>query len=81
MISIVEKEILDALSPYDIGQSIIVQQGMVLGIEAAEGTDGLINRSKTLARDGAGGSDKTSESRTKTKGRSPNNRNQNRAAS
>ena len=49
------KEILDALSPYDIGQSIIVQQGMVLGIEAAEGTDGLINRSKTLARDGAGG--------------------------
>ncbi|HAT36078.1 MAG TPA: DUF1009 domain-containing protein [Rhodospirillaceae bacterium] len=48
-------EILDALSPHDVGQSIIIQQGMVLGIEAAEGTDGLIERSEHLHGDGRGG--------------------------
>ena len=34
---------------------MIVQQGMVLGVEAIEGTDALIARSATLRREGAGG--------------------------
>lgn len=48
-------EILDALSPHDVGQSVVVQQGMVLGIEAAEGTDGLIERAGRLKGEGHGG--------------------------
>jgi DUF1009 family protein len=48
-------EILDALGSHDVGQAIVVQQGMVLGIEAAEGTDGLIERAGTLRGEGPGG--------------------------
>lgn len=47
--------ILTSLSAHDIGQSVIVQQGIVLGIEAIEGTDALILRSGKLARKGQGG--------------------------
>jgi DUF1009 family protein len=43
------------LGKLDIGQSVIVQQGMVLGVEAIEGTDALIARSGALKREGAGG--------------------------
>ncbi len=39
----------------DIGQAVIVQQGVVLGVEAIEGTDALIARCATLRRDGPGG--------------------------
>lgn len=46
------KEILDNLSKYDVGQSIIMQQGGVVGIEALEGTDALINRCYPLFKDG-----------------------------
>jgi len=38
------QEILNSLSKYDIGQSIIIADGYIAGIEAAEGTDGLIKR-------------------------------------
>ena len=48
-------EILSALSEVDIGQAVIVQQGIVLGVEAVEGTDALIERCKALKRDGLGG--------------------------
>jgi DUF1009 family protein len=44
-----------ALGPLDVGQSVIVQQGLVLGVEAIEGTDALIARSETLRREGPGG--------------------------
>jgi len=44
-----------ALGTLDIGQSVIVQQGLVLGVEAIEGTDDLIARSAALRRDGPGG--------------------------
>jgi DUF1009 family protein len=44
-----------ALGALDIGQAVIVQQGMVLGVEAIEGTDALIARCATLRRDGPGG--------------------------
>ncbi len=37
-------KILETLSELDIGQAVIVQDGCVLGIEAVEGTDGLIRR-------------------------------------
>jgi DUF1009 family protein len=48
-------EILHRLAPMDVGQAVIVQQGMVLGIEAVEGTDALIARAGELRRDGPGG--------------------------
>lgn len=43
------------LGALDVGQSVVVQQGIVLGVEAVEGTDALIKRCKDLARPGAGG--------------------------
>jgi DUF1009 family protein len=48
-------EVARALGAVDVGQSVIVQQGIVLGVEASEGTDALIARCKNLARGGAGG--------------------------
>lgn len=39
----------------DIGQAVIVQDGRVLGVEAVEGTDALIERVATLKPDGPGG--------------------------
>ena len=39
----------------DIGQAVVVQQGRVLGVEAAEGTDALLARVATLKQDGPGG--------------------------
>ncbi len=47
--------VLSALSAVDIGQAVVVQQGIVLGVEAVEGTDALIERCKALKRDGKGG--------------------------
>jgi UDP-2,3-diacylglucosamine hydrolase len=44
-----------ALGKLDIGQAVVVQQGVVLGVEALEGTEQLIARCKTLALDGPGG--------------------------
>ena len=40
--------VLDALGSHDVGQSIIVQNGRVIAIEAAEGTDAMIARSEAL---------------------------------
>ncbi len=48
-------EISQALGSLDVGQSVIVQEGLVLGVEAAEGTDELILRCKHLKRKGRGG--------------------------
>lgn len=48
-------KIAKSLGGLDIGQSVIVQQGMVIGVEAIEGTDALIKRCKDLQRKGAGG--------------------------
>lgn len=47
--------VLRALGNMDVGQAVIVQQGYVLGIEAAEGTDRLIARCGELKREGPGG--------------------------
>jgi len=48
-------DVLRALGPVDVGQAVVVQQGIVLGVEAAEGTDALIARCGALRRDGPGG--------------------------
>jgi UDP-2,3-diacylglucosamine hydrolase len=44
-----------AIGALDIGQAVVVQQGFVLGVEAIEGTDGLLRRCAELRRDGPGG--------------------------
>jgi hypothetical protein len=43
------------LGALDVGQGVVVQQGMVIGVEAIEGTDALIARAGTLQRGGPGG--------------------------
>ncbi len=47
--------IVRALGALDIGQAAVVQQGLVLGLEAIEGTDALIDRCGALRREGPGG--------------------------
>ncbi|MFY9287922.1 MAG: UDP-2,3-diacylglucosamine diphosphatase LpxI [Alphaproteobacteria bacterium] len=47
-------DVAKALGRLDVGQSVIVQQGMVLGVEAIEGTDALIKRAAGLKREGTG---------------------------
>ena len=42
------KNILDSLSKFDIGQSIIIENGNIIGIEAAQGTDNLIKQASSL---------------------------------
>ena len=48
-------EVSQALGNLDVGQAVIVQEGIVLGVEAAEGTDALINRCAGYKRKGRGG--------------------------
>jgi UDP-2,3-diacylglucosamine hydrolase len=43
------------LGALDIGQAVVVQQGLVLGVEAIEGTDALLQRCAVLRREGPGG--------------------------
>ncbi len=49
------KKVLECLGNIDVGQSIIVCDGYVLGIEAAEGTDELIRRCEFLRKREIGG--------------------------
>ena len=44
-----------ALGAADVGQAAVVQQGLVLGVEAIEGTDALLARCGELRREGRGG--------------------------
>jgi DUF1009 family protein len=37
-------EMLDALSPFDVGQAAVIGKGRVLAVEAAEGTDAMLQR-------------------------------------
>lgn len=48
-------EVALELGRLDVGQSVIVQQGLVLGVEGIEGTDKLIERCGTYLRKGVGG--------------------------
>ena len=44
-----------ALGALDVGQAVVVRHGIVLGVEAAEGTDALLRRCQALGQDGPGG--------------------------
>jgi UDP-2,3-diacylglucosamine hydrolase len=46
------REVLRALSPYDIGQAAVVIDGHVVGVEDIEGTDGLLARVARLRDEG-----------------------------
>lgn len=48
-------DVLRGMSALDVGQAVIVQGGLVLGVEAIEGTDGLIDRCVALKRKGRKG--------------------------
>jgi len=48
-------KVAKALGAADVGQAVVVQQGLVLGVEAIEGTDALLERVGPLRRDGPGG--------------------------
>ena len=48
-------EVAKLLGRADVGQAVIVQQGLVLAVEGIEGTDALIRRSADLKRKGGGG--------------------------
>ena len=43
------------LGQADVGQGCVVQQGLVLALEAIEGTDEMVRRSASYRRDGVGG--------------------------
>jgi DUF1009 family protein len=43
------------LGTADVGQGCVVQQGLVLAVEAIEGTDAMLARAGALRRDGIGG--------------------------
>lgn len=47
--------VLSSLGELDVGQAVIVCNGYVLGIEAAEGTDNLIERCAALRKEKKGG--------------------------
>ncbi|MDD2862841.1 MAG: LpxI family protein, partial [Acidiphilium sp.] len=47
--------VLRALGVADVGQACVVQQGIVLAVEAVEGTDAMLGRAAGLARPGPGG--------------------------
>lgn len=48
-------QVARALGALDVGQGCVVQQGLVLAVEAIEGTDAMLARAADLRRDGRGG--------------------------
>jgi DUF1009 family protein len=46
------RDLLRALSPFDIGQAVVVIDGHVVGVEDIEGTDGLLARVARLRSEG-----------------------------
>ena len=49
------REVAHLLGAGDIGQAVVVQEGLVLGVEAIEGTEALLARCSALRREGRGG--------------------------
>lgn len=47
--------VLKVMGPLDIGQGCVVQRGLVLAVEALEGTDAMLQRCYALRQDGLGG--------------------------
>lgn len=48
-------EVAQKLGHLDVGQGVVVQQGIVIAVEAVEGTDAMLTRCKGLRRRGRGG--------------------------
>ena len=48
-------KVVTSLGALDVGQGAVVQQGIVLAVEAAEGTDRMLQRCKGLKKGGVGG--------------------------
>lgn len=48
-------EVVQAIGRLDVGQAVVVQQGVVLGVEAIEGTDALLDRCAGVRHSGRGG--------------------------
>ena len=48
-------EVLCKLGEADVGQAVVIQQGLILGLEAIEGTTALIERAAHYQRPGRGG--------------------------
>jgi len=48
-------DVARTLGDLDVGQAVVVQQTLVLGVEAIEGTDALLQRCTDLKRKGPGG--------------------------
>ena len=48
-------EVLKIIGAADIGQACVVQQGIVLAVEAVEGTDAMLSRVPAVARPGPAG--------------------------
>lgn len=46
------RKALEQLGTADIGQALVIQQGLILGVEAIEGTEQLIQRTKEYAKPG-----------------------------
>lgn len=46
------RDVLRALSPFDVGQAVVVIDGHVVGVEDIEGTDGLLARIARLRAEG-----------------------------
>lgn len=46
------RDLIRALSPFDVGQAVVVIDGHVVGVEGIEGTDALLQRMAQLRRDG-----------------------------
>lgn len=47
--------VVQAMGAADVGQATVIQNGIVLGVEAVEGTDALLERCGPLQRTGLGG--------------------------
>ena len=45
-------EVARALGAVDVGQAVVVQEGMVLAVEAIEGTDAMLSRAAGLRKEG-----------------------------
>lgn len=45
-------KVLKGVADFDVGQSLVIQNGLVLGVEAAEGTDELLRRCGEIRQEG-----------------------------
>ncbi len=47
-------KVLKGIADFDVGQALVIQHGLVLGVEAAEGTDELLKRCGEIKQSGDG---------------------------